>query len=253
MEVDLNADLGESYGAWTMGRDVDMLDIVTSANIACGFHAGDPEVMADTIALCRDRGVGAGAHPGFDDLHGFGRRRITGTSDAALRSMVIYQVGAFVGMATAAGVTPSHIKLHGAFNNMACEDRAMADVFAQAVADTWPDMAVFAVAGTQLEAACRAAGLPTKGEVFADRAYTDEAQLVRRGLPGAVIHDPNEAADNVLRMVEQGAVTSQSGKVIPVNVDTICVHGDNPQAVALAAAVRERLEGAGVKIRTPQI
>lgn len=246
--VDLNADLGESFGPWVMGRDEELLQIVTSANVACGFHAGDPAVMRRTVAACKANGVGVGAHPGFDDLRGFGRRRIIGTPPEDLTNQVIYQVGALQAVAAAEGEGLTHVKLHGAFNNMTNEDRALADLFVAAVRAVWPDLPIFAVAGTHLEDAVRDAGSPCRAEVFADRAYEDDGLLMSRAKPGAVIHDAGEAAERVLRMVEEQAITSVNGQKIPVAIDTICVHGDTAEAVAMAAAVRARLEGAGIKV-----
>ena len=246
--IDLNADLGESFGPWRMGRDAEMLDIVTSANIACGFHAGDPGEMARTVALCLEKGVGIGAHPGFDDLRGFGRRRISGTKDSELAAMITYQIGALQAIAAAQGARVRHVKLHGALSNMCMTDRAMADVFARAVRALSDDLIVMAVAETEIARAARAAGGPMVAEVFADRAYNDDATLVSRDRPGAVIHDPEAAADHVLRMVEEQAITSVNGVKVPVRPETVCVHGDNPEAVRLAARVRERLEAAGVTV-----
>ena len=246
--IDLNADLGESFGAWRMGRDAEMLDIVTSANIACGFHAGDPAEMARTVGLCLAKGVGIGAHPGFDDLQGFGRRQITGTSPEALGAMIIYQIGALQAIATAEGADLRHVKMHGALSNMCMTDRPMADVFARAVRRLSDDLVIMAVAATEIEHAALAAGVPLVREVFADRTYNDDGTLVSRSQPGAVIHDAAQAADHVLRMVEDQAITSINGLKVPVRPETICVHGDNPEAVRLAAKVRERLEGAGVTV-----
>lgn len=246
--VDLNADLGESFGPWVMGRDEELLQIVTSANVACGFHAGDPGVMRRTVAACKTNGVGIGAHPGFDDLRGFGRRRIIGTPDHDLTNQIIYQIGALQAVAAAEGEALAHVKLHGAFSNMTNEDRALADLFVAAVREVWPDLPVFAVAATHLEAAVRDAGSPCRAEVFADRAYEDNGLLVNRAKPGAVIHDADEAAERVLRMVEERALTSVNGVKIPCEVDTICVHGDTAEAVAMAAAVRTRLEAAGITV-----
>jgi len=246
--IDLNADLGESFGAWSMGRDAEMLEIVTSANIACGFHAGDPAHMAKTVRLCLSKGVGIGAHPGFDDLEGFGRRQITGTPPETLGAMILYQVGALQAIALAGGGSMRHVKMHGALSNMCMTDRPMADVFARAVRRLSDQLVIMAVAATEIEHAAIAAGGPMVREVFADRTYNDDGTLVSRAQAGAVIHDAKQAADHVLRIVEDQAITSINGVKVPVRPETICVHGDNPEAVRLAATVRNRLEAAGVTV-----
>jgi len=246
--IDLNADLGESFGPWPMGDDEALLGIVTSANVACGFHAGDPLVMARTIELCRDRGVGIGAHPGFDDLRGFGRRRIVDPDPKALRAMLIYQIGALQGMARAAGAEVRHVKLHGALSNMASEDAALARRCIAAIREADPSLAIMAMAATPLESEAVAAGAPVVREVFADRAYNDDGTLVARGTPGAMIEDPDIAADRVLRMIEERAVTSIGGLRIAVEPQTVCTHGDSPSAVVMAGRLRERLERAGVRV-----
>ncbi|MDA1072524.1 MAG: LamB/YcsF family protein [Proteobacteria bacterium] len=246
--IDLNADLGESFGPWPMGNDAALLDIVTSANVACGFHAGDPLVMARTVALCRDKGVGIGAHPGFDDLRGFGRRRILDPDPQSLRAMLIYQIGALQGMARAAGASVRHVKLHGALSNMASEDAGLARRCIAAIREADPALVVMAMAATPLETEAVAAGAPVAREVFADRAYNDDGTLVARGTPGAMIEDPDEAADRVLRMIEERALVSLGGRRIAVEPQTVCTHGDSPSAVAMAERLRTRLEQAGVRI-----
>lgn len=248
MNIDLNADLGESFGPWVMGRDDEMLDIVTSANIACGFHAGDPSEMVRIVGMCQKRNVGIGAHPGFDDLRGFGRRQITGNSAAELAAMILYQIGALQGIARAGGAVVSHVKLHGALSNMCMTERWMADAFAGAVRQLSRDLVIMAVAGTELQHAAEAVGGPVVAEIFADRTYEDNGTLRSRHLPGAVIHDAGIAAEHVLRMVDEQAITSVNGVKIPIRPQTVCVHGDNPQAVRLAARVRERLEAAGIEV-----
>lgn len=246
--IDLNADLGESYGPWRMGRDAEMMDIVTSANVACGFHAGDPMEMTRTVQMCLAKGVSIGAHPGFDDLHGFGRRQITGTTDAELAAMIIYQIGALQAIALAEGARVHHVKMHGALSNMCMVNRHMADVFARAVRRVSADLVIMAIGATEIENAAAEVGGPMVSEVFADRAYNDDGTLVSRSLPGAVIHDAIKAADHVLRMVEDQAITSINGVKVPVRPQTVCVHGDNPEAVRLASTVRARLEGAGIRL-----
>ncbi|MGG7644353.1 LamB/YcsF family protein [Rhodovulum sp. YNF3179] len=246
--IDLNADLGESFGPWRMGRDAEMLDIVTSANVACGFHAGDPVEMRRTVALCREKGVAVGAHPGFRDAEGFGRRRILGLSDEELTTLMLYQIGALQAIARAEGAEVTHVKPHGALNNMATEDRAMAELLVAATRAAGPDLTVVAMPATAFEHAAQADGGPYVAEVFADRAYADDGTLVPRGTPGAMIHDADIAADNVLRMIDEQAVVSLNGKRIPVRPQTVCVHGDSAGAVAMAGHIRARLERAGVTV-----
>ncbi|APG46080.1 LamB/YcsF family protein [Phaeobacter porticola] len=246
--VDLNADMGESYGPWTMGDDAALLDVVTSANIACGFHAGDPDVMAATMALARDHGVGIGAHPGFDDLQGFGRRRMQ-VPPVTLANMIRYQLGAAQGMARAAGTKVRHLKLHGALSNMACVDPAMALTCYEAALELDPDLIIMVLAATAMEEVVRELGCNWCGEIFADRAYKDDGTLVDRSLPGAVIHDPDIAGPRVLQMVEEGAIITESGARIPTAIDTICLHGDTPTAVQLARSVRHSLSEGGIEVR----
>ncbi len=247
-QVDLNCDCGEGFGAYAMGDDAAMLDIVTSANVACGYHAGSPDTMAETFAIARDRGVAIGAHPGFPDLAGFGRRRLP-YADAEIERMVAYQIGAAQAMAAYVGHRVTYVKVHGALGNMGMEDPAKARAIASAIKAVDPALRFLAIAGTELERAGEAAGLPVVREIYADRAYTDEGHLVSRALPGAVLHDVEEAAERVGLMVAEGAVIAQSGKRIRVGIDSICVHGDTPGAVAMARAVRDRLERAGIAVK----
>lgn len=253
MRIDLNADLGESFGPWRMGDDAAMLDIVTSANLACGFHAGDPAEMARTVRLCRQKGVGIGAHPGFHDLEGFGRRRILGLSAAELRALMIYQIGALGAIAAADGAGLTHVKPHGALNNMASADRALADILIAASRAVGANLPVMAISGTALEDAARADGGPAIAEVFADRAYNPDGTLVDRSRSDAMIHDPDAAADHVLRMVETGQVKTVDGSLRPVRAQSVCVHGDGPAAVRLAERLRWRLEEAGVSVRAFEV
>ncbi len=246
--VDLNADMGESFGPWNMGDDTALLDVVTSANIACGFHAGDPDVMAATMALARDNGVGIGAHPGFPDLQGFGRRKMQ-MSPASLGNMVRYQLGAARGMAAALGTEVRHLKLHGALSNMACVDHAMARACYEAALEVDPDIIIMVLAATAMEEVAVELGCSWCGEIFADRAYNDDGTLVDRSQPGAVIHDAALAGPRILQMVEEGAIITESGKRIPTSIDTICLHGDTAEAVDLAKSVRRSLEGGGVALQ----
>ncbi len=247
LSVDLNADMGESFGPWVMGDDAALLRVVTSANIACGFHGGDPDVMARTMAWAVENDVGIGAHPGFADLQGFGRRRMRLSADE-LAHLVTYQLGAAQAMARAAGGHVRHLKLHGALSNMASEDEAMARACYEAALRVDPEIIVMVLAGTAQERAVRTLGCRWAGEIFADRAYNDDATLVDRSLPGAVIHDAEEAGARMVRMVKAGAILTEGGVRIPARIDTICLHGDTPEAVAIARSVRSALEAAGVTV-----
>ncbi len=246
--VDLNADMGESFGTWVKGNDAALLDIVTSANVACGFHAGDPDVMAQTMALAVEKGVGIGAHPGFRDLWGFGRFRMQ-VPHGSVANMVRYQVGAADAMARAAGGKVRHLKLHGALANMASEDEALARVCYAAALDVNPDLVVMVLAATAQERAVVALGCAWAGEIFADRAYSEDATLVDRSRPNAMVRDPNLAAERMVNMVSEGAIITASGKRIPAKIDTICCHGDTPEALEISSAVRRELEAAGVGLR----
>lgn len=246
--VDLNADMGESFGSWSMGDDRALLGVISSANIACGFHAGDPDVMASTMRVAAANGVGVGAHPGFADLQGFGRRRMQIPRET-LENAIRYQLGAARGMAQAQGVKVRHLKLHGALANMASEDADLARACYAAALSVDPEIIVMVLAATAQEEAARALGCRWAGEIFADRAYNDDGTLVDRSQPGAVIHDPEVAGPRMRQMVEEGAIITESGKRIPAAIDTICLHGDTPTALALSKAVRESLEAGGVEIR----
>jgi UPF0271 protein len=248
ISVDLNSDMGEGFGPWPMGDDAALLDVVSSANIACGFHAGDADTMAATMRLAVQNNVGIGAHPGFLDLQGFGRRRMQ-VPHATLGNWVRYQLGAAQAMAKAAGGSVRHLKLHGALSNMACEDVAMARACYAAALEVDPDIILVVLAATALEEAARELGANYANEIFADRAYNDDATLVDRRQEGAVIHDPELAARRMTQMVQKGAIITESGKEIPTRIDTICVHGDSAEAVALGRAVRAGLEAAGVTIK----
>lgn len=246
--VDLNSDMGESFGAYTMGDDAAMLKIVSSANIACGFHGGDPLVMDSTLRQAKQNGVGAGAHPSFIDLWGFGRRPIIGERPDDIEKILVYQIGALAALAAGVGHPLTHLKPHGALNNMACVDADLAMACARAARTADWDLILVAMPGTEMEKAGEKLGLRVAREVFADRAYTDDGQLVSRKIEGSMIHDPVEAARRVVRMVEDGEVISLNGKRVPVRVDTICVHGDNPAAVAMAAEIRQTLHASGIDI-----
>ncbi|WP_306006828.1 LamB/YcsF family protein [Aquicoccus porphyridii] len=247
-KVDLNSDMGEGFGPWTMGDDVALLDVITSANIACGMHAGDPDVMARTMKMAVEKGVGIGAHPGFDDLRGFGRRRLPRTA-SELSNLVTYQLGAAQAMARAAGGHVRHLKLHGALANMCSEDRDMALTCYRSALAVDPDIVVMVLAGTQQQAAMEELGGNWAGEIFADRAYNDDATLVDRSLPGAVLHDAATAAPRILRMLEEDAIIAESGTRIAARIDTICLHSDTPEAVAMARELRRLLTEAGVTLQ----
>ena len=247
MNINLNADLGESFGAYRMGDDAALLAIVGSANVACGFHGGDPLVMAQTVRLARAAGVSIGAHPSFPDLQGFGRRAMRLSTDE-LAAVVTYQVGALIGMAQSQGARVTHVKPHGAMSNMACEDAAMAATIAGAVRAVDPGLILLAPALSQLAQAGRAAGLRVADEVFADRAYTEDGNLVPRSQPGAVLATSQECLAQVLRMLERGGIVSASGRLLPATFHSICVHGDNAHAVATAAAVHAGVLAAGHRL-----
>ncbi|KAA0123567.1 LamB/YcsF family protein [Methylobacterium sp. P1-11] len=245
--VDLNSDLGEGYGAYACGDDAAILGIVTSANVACGLHAGDPEIMARTFALAKERGVAVGAHPGFPDLWGFGRRRMP-FSPAEIERLVAYQIGAAQALAAYAGHRITYVKAHGALANVAAEERPVADAIARAVRAVDRELALLAIALTAQVPAGEACGLDVHQEIFADRGYTPTGLLIPRSQPGAMITDSGEAADRVLRMVEAGAILTADGQALPTLIRSICVHGDSDHAVATARAVRTRLEGAGITL-----
>ena len=249
LAIDLNSDLGESFGAWKMGDDGAMLDVVSSANIACGFHAGDPAGILKTLKAAAERGVAVGAHVGYRDLAGFGRRNMDPTSEELVGD-VIYQIGALKGLAQAAGTRVTYVKPHGAlYNTIALDPRQASDVIA-AILAVDPDLVLVALAGSPLIAKARAAGLAVVAEAFADRAYTTEGNLVSRREKGAVLHDPELVAQRMVRMVREGVVESIDGKLTKIDAQTICVHGDNPEAVAIARRLRAVLEESGLAIRS---
>jgi UPF0271 protein len=245
--LNLNSDLGESFGPWPMGSDEAMLRIVNSANVACGFHAGDPTVMMATAARARDNGVSLGAHPGFPDLQGFGRRRMD-IPLGELEALVTYQIGALDACARAQGQRVTHVKPHGALSNMACAERKIAEAIARAVHRLDPTLILLAPSASQLVYAGREQGLPVVEEIFADRAYLDDGNLVPRTQPGAMVHGAEASLQHVMRMVEERALISINGKRLPVNPQSICVHGDNADAVATAAAIRDGLTRAGYRL-----
>jgi len=248
MRIDLNSDLGESFGPWPMGNDSALMDSISSANIACGFHAGDPGTMRATIALAREKGVAIGAHPGFQDLVGFGRREIR-TSPAEVADLVLYQVSALAGMAAAQGVKLQHVKPHGALYNMACKDRPLAEAIAIAVASLDRALILFGLPNSELLRAGEGAGLPVAAEVFADRAYDPDGSLTSRAKPGSVIHDTRQVVERAIKMVKDQTVIAIDGSSIALRADTICLHGDTPGAAEHARAVRAGLQDAGITVQ----
>ena len=242
--INLNADLGESFGAWRMGNDESLLEVVNSANVACGFHAGDPAIMRDTVRLALARGVSIGAHPSYPDLQGFGRR-VMQMSARDLEATLLYQVGALQAMAAAEGGRVTHVKPHGALNNVACADAAVAATVVRAVQRLDRTLILLAPAHSELVKAAEAVGQPVRHEVFADRAYLDDGQLMPRSQPGAVLHDTQACVAHVLRMLEAQAIVASNGHRLPTRIDSVCVHGDGPEAVATARAIRLALQQAG--------
>jgi UPF0271 protein len=246
--IDLNGDVGESFGAFTIGADADMMASITSANIACGFHAGDPAVMRRTVRLAQDAGVAVGAHPGLPDLGGFGRREMR-VSPQEVEDMVLYQVGALAAVASSEGATLRHVKAHGALYNMAARDRDLAEAVARAVRGFDSSLVLFGLAGSELVRAGIAAGLKVASEGFADRAYEPDGSLSPRSHAGAVVEDVEIVVRRGVRMAAEGTVTATDGSEIRLHFDTICLHGDTPGSVELGRALRAGLERAGVVVR----
>lgn len=238
--IDLNADMAEGFGPWPMGADAELLKVITSANIACGFHAGDPDVIARAMAQAVENGVGIGAHPGLPDLQGFGRRRMQ-ISHIEARHLVAYQLGAAQAMARLAGGKVRHLKLHGALANIAAEDEALAYACYEAALAVDPDLILMVISGTAQARAGAALGARMAHEIFADRAYTNDGLLMDRRLPGAVIHDPDAVCARVLAMLRVGAIITSQGLQLPAQIDTICLHGDTTGAVALARALHSAI------------
>lgn len=249
MRIDLNSDMGESFGAWKMGDDAALLSIVSSANVACGFHAGDWNVMFETIRTAKANGVAVGAHPSFNDRDGFGRRVIRGDSMAEIERMVAYQIGALQAIAVMAGHKVTYVKPHGSLGNLTNEEDDFAMAVGRAIKAVDPSLVYMSMPGRNTERAADKLGLRQAREFFADRTYDDNGQLTSRKKPGAVIHDAGGAAERVLRTLTDRAITTVTGARLAVEIDTICVHGDTPTAVAMARAVRTRLEAAGYAVR----
>ena len=247
MRIDLNCDLGESYGIYHLGQDEDVMGSITSANVACGFHGGDPMVIRRTIRLAREANVAVGAHPSFADLLGFGRREMHVPADE-VEDLVLFQIAAVAGVAKAEGVGLQHVKAHGALNNMASREPALARAIARAVAAFDRSLALIALAGSCVMEAGRAEGLRVVSEVYADRAYEPDGSLVSRRKPGSVIHEPDDVVRRVVRMATDGTVAASDGSTLRLDAESVCVHGDTPGAAELTRRIREELERAGVRV-----
>lgn len=246
--IDLNCDMGESFGTYKMGTDEEILGFVTSANIACGFHAGDPAVMRKTVSLALKKGVAVGAHPGLPDLVGFGRRNMD-ISPQEAHDMVIYQIGALYGFVKAEGGAMQHVKPHGALYNMAANSPELAKAIAEAVYKVDPELILFGLSGSELVKAGEAIGLRTAHEVFADRTYQRDGSLTPRSQPDALITDHDEAVRQVERMILEGKVRSRQGADVVIQADTVCIHGDGPHALQFARRIRESLESSGIFVQ----
>ena len=246
--VDLNCDLGEGFGAWEMGNDAAMIEVATSVNVACGFHAGDADIMRRTVELAKARGVGVGAHPGYRDLHGFGRRPIPGLTSREIENLMAYQIGALQAIATAAGYKVTHVKAHGALGNLTNDEDDFALALGRAIKGVDRSLVMIVMPTLPTERVADKLGLKMAREVFADRTYDDTGNLTSRKKQGSVLHDADFAAERMLRWLEAKSLETVSGKTIPVEIDTICVHGDEPTAVATARTLRAKLEGVGITI-----
>ena len=248
--IDLNCDMGESFGAWKMGADAEVMPLITSANIACGFHAGDPATIRKTVKLALEHGVAVGAHPSLPDLQGFGRRVMKITAQE-MYDLVLYQAGAVQAFAHAAGARLHHVKCHGALYNMSTDDEALSEAMARAVKDLGGDVMLYALSNSRTMAVAKRLGVRVAGECFADRGYSDDGTLAPRNVPGGMVEDEQKAVAQALGMVEQGSVTSLAGVRVPVSPDTLCLHGDQPGAVAFARALRSAFEARGIEVRAP--
>ncbi len=247
--IDLNCDMGESFGAWKKGVDEEIMPFITSANIACGFHGGDPDIMRKTVECAARHGVGVGAHPGYPDLSGFGRREMNVSAREA-RNFVLYQIGALAAFAHPAGARLTHVKAHGALYNQAARDPNLAQALAAAVKEFDPSLIFVGMAGSELIRAGEREGLRVAHEVFADRTYQPDGSLTSRKLPNALIRDAEEAARRVIRMVTEGKVRAENGEDIFVRADTVCIHGDSPVALEFAKTIRRRLQEQGIETQS---
>lgn len=249
-KIDLNCDMGESYGAWKMGADAGVMPFISSANIACGFHAGDPATIRQTVRLAVDHGVAVGAHPSLPDLMGFGRR-VMRISPQDMYDLIIYQAGALEAFARVAGTRLHHVKCHGALYNMAANDEALSAAMVRAVKDLGPEVMLYALSNSKNFQIAKQANIKVAGEVFADRGYSDEGTLAPRNQPGGLIEDPAASVKQVLGMIEEGYVTSLTGKRVAVTADTLCLHGDQPGAVTFAQALRKVFTERGITVAIP--
>ena len=247
MTIDLNSDLGEGFGPWRLAPDDDLMPLISSANVACGFHAGDPRIMEHTVRQAKAHGVGIGAHPGYPDRVGFGRRTMTATPDE-IRTDVLYQIGAMAAFCRAAGVELQHVKAHGALYNLAVRDAAVATAIAAAVRQFDPNLIFFVLPGSELEAAGEAAGLRLAREAFADRGYMPDGSLVPRSRPDAVITDHDLAVHRMVRLVREGVIEAVDGSDLHLRADTICLHSDTLTALAIATAIRAGFDEAGIEV-----
>jgi 5-oxoprolinase (ATP-hydrolysing) subunit A len=247
LSVDLNCDLGESYGLFKIGNDKEVMKHITSANIACGYHAGDHNIMMESVKMAKAHGVRIGAHPGYPDLHGFGRREMK-MSGEEVYNLTVYQIGALAAVAKSCGTKVVHVKPHGALYNMAAKEKTIADAIASAVADVDPTIVLYSLAGSSLVKAGREKGLQVAQEVFADRTYQPDGSLTPRSQTNAIIHDPDLAIRRVIRMVQTGRVEAVDGTDIEIKADTICIHGDEPQALDFALLLKEELKAEGIHV-----
>lgn len=247
--VDLNSDIGEGFGSYKMGMDEEIMDHVTSVNLACGWHAGDPLIMDKTVKMAKEKGVAVGAHPGYPDLLGFGRRKMVISPEEA-RAYMLYQLGALSAFAKANGSSLQHLKLHGGFYNDAANNKELADAVLDGIQEYDKDLIVMILSGSYMAAEARRRGMKVAEEVFADRGYNADGSLVNRKLPGAFVKDPDEAIARVIKMVKEKKVVAVSGEEISINADSICVHGDNPKAIEFVAKIRKSLEEAGIEVKS---
>jgi UPF0271 protein len=249
-KIDLNCDMGESYGAWKMGADAEVMPFISSANIACGFHAGDPATIRKTVRLAVDRGVAVGAHPSLPDLMGFGRR-VMRISPQDMYDLILYQAGAVEAFARAAGARLHHVKCHGALYNMAATEEGLSEAMARAVRDLGGHVMLYALSNSLMMKIAKQMNIPVAGEVFADRGYSDDGTLAPRDKPGGMIEDAAASAKQALAMIEEGYVTSLSGKRVAVSADTMCLHGDQPGAAAFARVLRKTFSEKGISVAAP--
>lgn len=246
--MDINADLGESFGVYTLGNDPDLMPLITSVNVACGFHAGDPQVMAATVALAKQYGVAVGAHPSWPDLQGFGRRMMIFQPEEVER-IILYQIGALAGFCNAAGITMQHVKPHGALYNQAAREPALATAIARAVKQFSPSLVLFGLAGSELIVAGEKIGLRVANEGFPERVYEPDGSLRSRSLPGALIEDPKHAAAQALQLAREGIIIRTGSQTRTIQVDTLCIHGDSPGAIAITRSVRAALQDDGIPVK----